>query len=138
MAMHHGIYWKRSPAGEPPVFRCGILQIFNALKTGPFLTNPDKHRSAAQLEDHCRKVWLRFVFALQEVNRLMPDLVQCYTDHPIPFVSQALHFKAECLADHVLTYLNTLVDDVAIGVVLATGFVSLKRGDAINSMGKLR
>jgi hypothetical protein len=68
----------------------------------------------------------------------MPELAQCYTDHPIPLASDALHFKAECLADHVLTYLNTLVDDVAIGVVLATGFIPSKPGDAIDSMGKLR
>jgi hypothetical protein len=139
MAMHHGIYWKRSSAGEPPVFRCGILRIFQALTTGPFLANPDKHRHAAQLEDHCRKLWLRFVFVLQEVNGLMPALVQCYIpDHPAPFASQAIHFKAECLADHVLTYLNTLVDDVAIGVVLATGFVPSKSQQKIDSMGKLR
>jgi hypothetical protein len=68
----------------------------------------------------------------------MPELVQCYTDPLIPFASQALHFKAECLADHVLTYLNTLVDDVAIGVVLATGFAPSKPEDTIDSMGKLR
>jgi hypothetical protein len=139
MAIHHGIYWKRSSAGELPVFRCGILRIFKALKTGSFLTDPDKHRQAAQLEDHCRKLWLRFVFVLQELNGLMPALVHCYiADHLVPFASDALHYKSGCLADHVLTSLNTLADDVAIGVVLATGFVPSKSQWAIDSMGKLR
>ncbi len=50
----------------------------------------------------------------------------------------AIHFKAECLADHILTYLNTMVDDVAILVVLATGYIASKPSKTIDSMGKLR
>jgi hypothetical protein len=65
----------------------------------------------------------------------MQELVQCYMDHPIPLPCDALHFKAGYLADHVLTYLNTLVDDVAIGVGLATGVDSSK---TIESMAQLR
>jgi hypothetical protein len=139
MAMHHGIYWKRSSAVELPVFRCGILRIFYALKTGPFLVHPDTHQNAAQLEHHFKMLCLRFVFSLQELNGLMQELVQCHIpDQPEPLASDALHYKAGCLADHILTSLNTLVDDVSIGVVLSTGFVPSSPGGAIDSMGQLR
>jgi hypothetical protein len=50
----------------------------------------------------------------------------------------ALNFQAECFADHVLSYLNTVVDDIAIVVALATGFSASKPSFAIDSMGKLR
>ncbi len=120
------------------VFRYGIWQIFDALRTGPFLTNPDDLRPA-QLEHHFRTLCQRFVFTLQQLNGLMQELVLCANPgRPLPPVSMALNFKAECLADHVLTYLNTMVDDVAIMVVRATGFIPSNPSRAIDSMGKLR
>jgi len=119
------------------VFRYGITRIFDALKTGPFLTNPDDRQRAAQLEHHFRTVCQRFVFVLQQLNVLMQELVECYSPEDLPLnESMAIHFKAECLTDHILTYLNTIIDDVAILVVLATGYSHPSK--TINSMGKLR
>ncbi len=146
MPTNHGIYRKlpttpgqRLTADEAMVFRYGIWRIFEALKAGPFLANPDDRRRAAQLEHHFRTLCQRFVFTLQQLNGLMQELVDCHPPgQPPPVASMAIHFKAQCLADHVLTYLNTMVDDVAILVVLATGFVPSKPSKAIDSMGKLR
>ena len=45
-----------------------------------------------------------------------------------------IRFQAECLADHALTYLNTIIDDVAIATALSTGLA----GKGIDGMGSLR
>jgi hypothetical protein len=142
MPTNHGIYRKSPPtsgqritAAEAMVFRYGIWRIFEALKAGPFLTNSDDRRRAAQLERHFRTLCQRFVFALQELNGLLQELVNSYAHRHIPTATMRIHFQAECLADHVLTYLNTIVDDVAIVTALATGFT---RADPIDNMGKLR
>lgn len=146
MPTNHGIYRKLPSAGgqrltadEAVVFRYGISRIFDALRSEPFLANPDDRRRAAQLEHHFRTLCQRFVFTLQQLNGLMQELVHCASPgRLLPPASMALNFKCECLADHVLTYLNTIVDDVAIVVVLATDFIPLKPSKAIDSMGKLR
>lgn len=146
MPTNHGIYRKLPPTpgqrltvAEAMVFRYGISRVFEALKAGPFFTNPDDLRRAAQLEHHFRTLCQRFVFTLQQLNGLMQELVHCHSPgQPPPHASMAIHCKAECLADHVLTYLNTMVDDVAIVVVLATGFIPSKPSKVIDSMGKLR
>ena len=44
-------------------------------------------------------------------------------------------FQAECFADHALTYLSTMVDDVALVMALAT---ELNMPETVDSMGKLR
>ncbi len=142
MPVNHGLYRKlpantgqRLTAAEAMVFRYGLLRIFGALKTGPFLANQNDRQRAAQLEHHFRSVCQRFVFTLQNLNTLMQELVQCYSQDDVSFNSMNLCFKAECLADHVLTYLNTIVDDVAIATGLATG---ITRPEPIDNMGKLR
>lgn len=142
MPTNHGIYRKlqatsgqRLASDEAMVFRYGILQIFQAMKTGPFLTNPDERRRAAQLEHHFRTLCQRFVFSLQQLNGLMQELIHCYSQQDVSHDSMKVGFQAECLADHVLIYLNTIVDDVAIGTAIATGFA---KPDPIDNMGKLR
>jgi len=141
---NHGIYRKlpipltsgqRLTTDEAMVFRCGIWRIFGALKAGPFLVNPDDRQRAAQLEYHFRTLCQRFVFTLQQLNGLMQALIQSYSHEQVPFGCSTIHFQAESLADHVLTYLNTMVDDIAIVTALATGFTS---SDSIDNMGKLR
>lgn len=120
------------------VFRYGILRIFEALKAEPFLANPDDRRTAAQLEHHFRTLCQRFIFSLQQLNGLMQDIVNCRSADGLPGVStMALTFEGECLADHILTYLNTMVDDVAMVVVLSTGHTPVKFSPTIDSMGKL-
>ena len=146
MPTNHGIYSKapsvrgaRLSADEVMKFRYGIWRIFDALRGDTFLVNADERRKAAQLEHHFRTVSQRFVFTLQELNGLMQALIGGYVPGEAPPIGvMAIHFKAECLADHVLTYLNTIVDDVAIVISLATGFTPAKAADAIDSMGKLR
>ncbi len=144
MPTNHGIYRKlptnyasgaRITASEAMVFRYGIMQIFEALKVGPFLADASERQRAAQLEHHFREVCSRFVFALQHVNGLMQELVNTYEDETRRHETMSLHFQAECHADHILTYLNTLLDDVAIVTALATGYVS---SDPIDNVGKLR
>lgn len=143
MARNHGIFRKlpattgeRITAAEAMVFRYGILQIFEALKTGPFLMASGDRQRAAQLEHHFRTLCHRFVFAFQDLNSLMQELVDSYAHHQLPPVaSMRIHLQAEVLADHVLTYLNTIVDDVAIVIALATGFAE---PDSIDNMAKLR
>jgi hypothetical protein len=144
MPKSHGIHQKlpavsgqRLTAAEAMVFRYGIRRVFDALRTGPFLADPDDRRKAAQLEYHFRTVCQRFVFTLQQLNGLMQELVLCANPvRSLPPLTMSLNFQAECLADHVLTYLNTMVDDVAIVIVLATG--PSKANRTIDSMGKLR
>lgn len=143
MARNHGIFRKcpattgeRITAAEAMVFRYGILQIFDALRASPFLMASGDRQRAAQLDHHFRTLCSRFVFALQELNSLMQELVDRHAhDQPPPLASMRIHLQAEVLADHVLTYLNTIVDDVAIVIALATGFT---KPDSIDSMGKLR
>jgi hypothetical protein len=142
MPTNHGIYRKqpvpaisgqRLNAAEAMVFRYGILQIFHALKTGSCPAIPYERRRAAQLEHHFRNLCSRFVFALQEVNGFLQEIVHSYS--PGGLSNMRPYFLAECLADHILTYLNTIVDDVAIVTALATGCAG---ADQIDNMGKLR
>jgi hypothetical protein len=144
MPTNHGIYRKlptnpvpghRLTADEAMQFRYGILQIIGALKTGPFLISPDDRQRAAQLEHHFRNVCQRFVFTLQHINGLMQQLVCSYRKEQFPLDAPALNFQAECLADHILTYLNTIVDDIAIVTALATDYSS---PDPIDNIAKLR
>lgn len=65
----------------------------------------------------------------------MHELADSYSNGPEEMVSMGISYQSECLADHVLSYLNTILDDVAMMTAQATGFV----GDTkIDSMGKLR
>lgn len=140
MPANHGIYRKLpTTAGQPltaaevAVFRYGLFQIFQALKAGDFLT-PEERQRAAQLEHHFRTVCQRFVFTLQELNQLMQDLALSYSSPDFGVASMKLHFQAECLADHVLTYLNVIVDDVAIVTALATGLSSASPIDNMSTL----
>ena len=148
MPKNHGIYCKTPAApvpgsrvspGDAMRFRYGINGIFEALRIGNFLPSPDERRKAAQLEAHFRTLCQRFVYGLQELNGLMQALLDCYGDDLRPSNDvMRIHFHAECLADHTLTYLNTLVDDVATMIALATAYVPANPRNVIDSMGKLR
>ncbi|MFZ5930240.1 MAG: hypothetical protein ACOY15_03375 [Pseudomonadota bacterium] len=140
MPINHGIYCN-TIAGAPMVFRYGVLQIFQGLKIGLFSENQKKNqkeiKKAAQLEHHFRTAFMRFVFALEDLNVHMQELADGQPTEPgwIILKSARIKFRAECLADHVLTYLNMIIDDVAILVALATGF---NNSHPIDNMGKLR
>lgn len=146
MPTNHGLHRRllavpgaRVSAMEAMVFRYGILRVFDALRTESFPHTPVERRRAAQLEHHFRTLSQRFVFTLQHLNGLMQRLVQCTTPgSPMPHCTMALNLEAECVADHVMTYLNTIVDDVAILIVLSLGFSLPKHAMPIDSMGKLR
>ncbi len=142
MPLNHGLY--REPpstsgqpitAAGPMVFQYGIWRIFRALADGSFSVDPHELQKAAQLEHHFRTLCQRFVFVLQDLNRFMQELVSGSSlSQPPPIANMRIHFQAECQADHVLSYLNTIIDDVAIVIALATGF---SRTHAIDNMGKL-
>jgi len=103
---NHGIYrklpttpGKRITTTEAMVFRYGILQIFQALKTGSILLTPGERQRAAQLEHHFRTVCQRFVFAL-DLNGLIQEIVDSYSRRQLPAHNiWGIQFQAECLAD---------------------------------------
>jgi hypothetical protein len=144
MPTRHGIY-RHIPAGLPkgtrltvdqvPVFRCGIWQVFEALRGGPFLPMSDRGKSA-NLDQHFGEVCHRFVYNLQHLNRLMQQMATSFEREPLALDSQQFHLEAGCQADHVLTYLNTIVDDIAQAIVLATGVTHPKQ--RTESIGDLK
>ena len=146
MAQHHGVFLCgpgfRDPSGArlPPMqFRYGILRVFEGLRSGPFLTAPENRRRAAQLEHHFRSLCQRLVFSLQQFDALMQKLAGMYLPNEPPSLdSMRVHFESEILADHLMSYLNILVDDVAVMITQATGYSPTKPDRAVDSFGKLR
>jgi hypothetical protein len=121
------------------VFRNGILQVFEALRTGPFLIDVDGKRRAGQLQYHFSEVVRRFIYSLQHLNVLMQRMADVYPDVARTHELVQLDLQAGCQADHVLTYLNTIVDDIAHIIVLATGATHPKHPKKqFESMGDLK
>jgi hypothetical protein len=144
MPVNHGLYQRISKdkkkgdiltTDDVPVFRYGILGLFEALRSGPFLGNPADKMKAAQLQQHFTEVCRRFVFSLQSLNGLMQQMADAYSQEPPSPQLMELDFEAGCHADHVFSYLGTLVDDIAILIVRATGATGKKD---IDSMGVLK
>jgi hypothetical protein len=145
MPVNHGIYRKRLPdrqkgdrltPDEAARFRYGIRTVFQALISGPFLTSNDDKMRAVQLEFHFRKVCERFVFGLQHLNALMQTMARDFELPPFRPGVAALPLHAGYHADHILTYLNTIVDDIAQVIVLLTGVSHPKQ--RAESMGDLK
>lgn len=144
MPKRHGIF-QSIPAGLPkgtrltidqvPVFRYGIMQVFEALRAGPFLPMSDRSKPA-NLQQHFGEVSRRFVYSLQHLNRLMQRMATNFECERFALDSQQIDLEAGCQADHVLTYLNTIVDDIAQVIVLATGVTHPKQ--RVESMGDLK
>ena len=144
MPKRHGIF-KSIPAGLPkgtrltidqvPVFRYGIWQVFEAMRAGPFLPMSDRGRPA-NLQQHFGEVCHRFIYSLQHLNRLMQRMAANFERKPFALDSQQIYLEAGCQADHVLTYLNTIVDDIAQVIVLANGVTHPKQ--RTESMGDLK
>ena len=144
MPVRHGLFRQR---GNPKsgdilireqagIFRYGIWQVFDALRVGPFLTTTRDRMRAAQLQSHFAEVVRRFLYSLQHLNTLMQRMADGYAE---PVLSPALtqvDLEAGCQADHVLTYLNTIVDDIAQIIILATGVTHPKQ--RTESMGDLK
>src|SRR6267143_621866 len=115
MPKRHGIY-QNIPAGLPkgtrltaeqvPVFRYGIWQVFEALRTGPFLLMSDRGK-AANLQQHFGEVCHRFVYSLQHLNGLMQRMADNFAREPLAPDSQQIDLEAGCQADHVLTFHGT-------------------------------
>lgn len=144
MTKRHGIF-KSIPAGLPkgtrltidqvPVFRYGISQVFEALRAGPFLPTSDRTKPA-NLQHHFGQVCHRFIYSLQHLNRLMQRMAANFECDSFALDSEQIYMEAGCQADHVLTYLNTIVDDIAQVIVLATGVK--KPNQRTESMGDLK
>jgi hypothetical protein len=143
MPTRHGIF-QSIPAEFPkgrsltaeqlPTFRYGIWRVFEALRTGPFLPMSDGGK-AANLHDHFVEVCRRFIYSLQHLNGLMQRMAANFEREPFALDSQQVDLEAGCQADHVLTYLNTIVDDIAQVTILAAGMTP--KPD-MESMGKLK
>jgi hypothetical protein len=143
MPKNHGLYIKPPPKGErfapenAPQFRYGLHGIIDALKRPAFSPTNAKREYALWLEYHFRSLCQRFVFALQNLNSIVQNLAGCYSHDRMPtYGTMALSFQAEYHADHVLSYLGTLVDDVAQAIIIATGVTHPKQ--RIESMGDLK
>ena len=120
-------------------FRYGILRVFEGLRTGSFLASGDDRRRAAELEQHFRSTCQRLVFSFQRLDALMQRLTVLYAhDEPPSLEVMSVHFEAETVADHLMSYLNMVVDDVAVMLTQAMAYVASKPERAVDSFGKLR
>jgi hypothetical protein len=144
MPTNHGIHRKlpatsgqRLTTTELPVCRYGIRRIFIALSTGQFTPNDEEHQKAKNLEHHFYTVFGRFVFSMQDLNRLMHEHAECYSNNPLSMPSMntmGIIYQSGCLADHVLSYLNTIIDDVAMMTAQAMGVVPSSSVDSMNNL----
>jgi hypothetical protein len=144
MPKRHGIFTS-VPSGLPKgtrltsdqvaIFRYGIWQVFEALRTGTFLPMSDRSK-LANLNHHFGEVCQRFVYSLQHLNGLMQRISANFELGPLALDSRQVYLEAGCQADHVLTYLNTIVDDIAQVIVLATAVTHPKQ--RTESMGDLK
>ena len=146
MAIRHGVFLDPRPIHEAASvrqdgirFRYGILRVFDGLRRGSFLASSDDRRRAAELEHHFRSVCQRLLFSFQRLDALMQRLTSLYVPGQAPGLeTMHVHFEADIVADHLMSYLNMVVDDVAIMITQATGYQPSKAGRAVDSFGKLR
>lgn len=146
MPQRHGLY-QSVPIGLLPGtritpeqlagFRCGITCVFENLRIGPFLTNPADKSRVTGLKSHFDEITRRFVFSLQHLNDLMLQMVAEFERSHVSMFLPKIIFEAGCQADHILTYLNSMLDDVAHCIMFSTGFVSPAKRP-IDSMGGLK
>lgn len=135
MVTNHGIYRKQIiPTSEIEltwiqeqelqierigVFRCGIQQIFGLLgRSDLFQKNNSKRNNANQLYYHQKEVWKRLVFSMKKLNNLMQKLSTAYSSKKILMETTAISLEASFYAEHVLSYLNIIIDDIALLIVL--------------------
>ncbi len=147
MPTSHGIYRKRIAdtngrrhvgPEEVGVFRNGIRQVFEAITKTHVAGNPAKAMEAVRLEFHYRQITERFIFGLQQVNTLMQRMAALFNSGGISLEFHSIHLAAGCYADHILTYLNSMVDDIALAITHATGYSGSRSALPIDSMGKLK
>jgi hypothetical protein len=110
--------------------------VFDALCAGPFLPMPDDRHRAANLRQHFTEVCRRFLYSLQHLNELMQQMADNF-GAGLPD-SMRVQLEAGCQADHALTYLNTIVDDIAQAIVLATRVTRPNSKQRMESMGDLK
>jgi hypothetical protein len=140
MAIRHGLFMGPHSTGVRRAhFRYGIRNAFNALRAGPFLASAEQRQRAAVLEYHFSDVCQRLVFSLQRLDSLMQELTSMYVPGQASgFEVMRVHFEADTVADHLMSYLNMMVDDVAIMTTQATGYIPSSPKWAVDSFGKLR
>ncbi len=146
MPKNHGIVWlERDPySTEPstpayrvaPRFRFGVSRLFNFSSNTHLSMSEAQRDYATRLEYHARTIASRLLFSLQRLSTLMPILCS-HVDKPLPDQYINAQFEAECYADHVLTYLNMVLDDVASAVALHAG-CGFDSSTKIESMGDLK
>jgi hypothetical protein len=143
----HGIYRKRIQNPPPEfqrgaddvgIFRNGVHQIFSALKAGALTHFGLDPKEAVQLEFHYREICQRFVYSLQHLNMLMQEMAAEFNREEMSNKSMSIAHVAGCHADHILTYLNSIVDDIACAIIHTCGFVSPNPKRPVDSMGSLK
>jgi hypothetical protein len=136
MPANHGLYRREPPDGQPPedvgVFRFGILGVFWALASGAFLSDAGRAR-AVELNYHFGRVSERFVFGLQELSFSMRRMSTLFSQPPMSPDFSTLAHQTGMQAEYAMSCLGTLVDDIAVAIVLATGLP-----DSTDSMSSLR
>lgn len=75
---------------------------------------------------------------MQHLNTLMLELAEQCNRGEMSARQMSLGLDAGCHADHLLTYLNSIVDDIACAIIQATGFVSPNPAKPIDGMGVLK
>jgi hypothetical protein len=147
MPQRHGLYRSvrnglppgtRITAEQAAGFRYGIAGVFENLRVGPFLTNPADKIRVSGLQSHFTEVTQRLVFSLQQINDLMQQMAAEFAISQMSMSLPKITLEAGCHADHVLTYLNSMLDDIAHCIMFSTGFVSPDPKRPIDSMGGLK
>jgi hypothetical protein len=128
MPIRHGIYRKliygtpgcRLGEDEISVFRNGIWQIFSALKTSS--QTQDEAERAVRLEFHFRETSQRFLYSVQHLNVLAQEMAAEFSRRRMSMRAMSLELQAGCHADHILTYLSSIVDDIACAIARTVGY----------------
>jgi hypothetical protein len=148
MPTNHGIYRKRieDPAAgrnrgpdQVGVFRNGMSRIFEALSLEVVTPARANQEKAVQLMFHYKETSRRLVFSMQRLNTLAQAMAAEYNHQsPSPTRQSLTMLEAGCYADHIFTYLNSIVDDIACAIIHSTGFSHPNPARPIDSMGGLK
>jgi hypothetical protein len=68
----------------------------------------------------------------------MQEMTRLHAEPALTPALMAVGLEAGTLADHVLSYLGTFVDDIAVGITLAMGYFGPNPKKPIDSMGSLK
>ncbi|MDN8618960.1 hypothetical protein [Variovorax ginsengisoli] len=109
-----------------------MLSFADELARGGLIRPVDVAR-ALDIQRHLSQVVQRFLYSVQQLNGTMQRIVEEYTRDSMMLEGLPQMLSGECLADSLLNYLGTVVDDVAIVIALALQFQS-NRDDSMGGI----